>query len=121
LDALNPVAVHSPGAAELSAAVAEVDLGALAHNLALVRSHLAAGADVMAVVKANAYGHGLPATALHLESLGVPWFGVATPVEALRLRRGGVAARVLLLSPVDEPEVVAELARHDVALTVPGE
>ncbi len=110
-----------PTVAELSAAVAEVDLSALAHNLRIVRDAVSPGADVMAVVKANAYGHGLPGTALHLESLGVGWFAVATPVEALTLRRGGLRARVLLLSPVGEPATVAALAAAGVSLTVPGE
>lgn len=104
----------------MSAAVAEIDVTALAHNLALVRSRLTAGTDVMAIVKANAYGHGLPQTAARLEALGVSRFGVATPHEALSLRRGGVSAAVLLLSPVYEPEVIRELAARDVALTVPG-
>ena len=108
-------------ASEVSAAVAEVDLSALTHNLGMVRAALAPGAEVLAIVKANAYGHGLPRTALHLESQGVRWFGVATPAEALALRRGGVTAEVLLLSPVGEPATAAELAAQGVTLTVPGE
>ncbi len=115
------LAGSAAGAAGLSAAVAEVDLSALAHNLGVVRSRLRAGTDVMAIVKANAYGHGLPDTALHLQSFGVGRFGVATPVEALSLRRGGVTGEVLLLSPVYEPGVVRELAAEGVSLTVAGE
>ncbi|HEX7041270.1 MAG TPA: alanine racemase [Trueperaceae bacterium] len=120
MDALRSAA-PAASAPELSAAVAEVDLSALTHNLGVVRRHLAPGAEVLAVVKANAYGHGLPGTALHLESQGVRWFGVATPAEALALRAGGVTAKVLLLSPVAEPDTVAALAARGVALTVPGE
>lgn len=119
MDALR--AASSPTASALSAAVAEVDLSALTHNLDVVRRHVAPGAEVLAVVKANAYGHGLPGTALHLESQGVRWFGVATPAEALTLRDGGVGAKVLLLSPVAEPATVTELVARGVTLTVPGE
>lgn len=118
MDALSGQGGHSSA---LSAAVAEVDLSALDHNLELVRRRTAPGAEVLAVVKANAYGHGLPRTALHLESRGVRWFGVATPAEALSLREGGLRADVLLLSPVSEPAVVTELVAHGVTLTVPGE
>src|SRR5690606_18994526 len=118
VDALSGQGGHSSA---LSAAVAEVDLSALDHNLELVRRRTAPGAEVLAVVKANAYGHGLPRTALHLESRGVRWFGVATPAEALSLREGGLRADVLLLSPVSEPAVVTELVAHGVTLTVPGE
>ncbi|HEX7001183.1 MAG TPA: alanine racemase [Trueperaceae bacterium] len=107
-------------ASDTSAAVAEIDVAALAHNLGLVRSRLSVGTDVMAIVKANAYGHGLPETALRLQALGVTRFGVATPHEALSLRRGGVTGAVLLLSPVYEPEVIRELAAQEVTLTVPG-
>lgn len=119
MDALR--AASSPTASALSAAVAEVDLSALTHNLDVVRRYVAPGAEVLAVVKANAYGHGLPGTALHLESQGVRWFGVATPAEALTLRDGGVGAKVLLLSPVAEPATVTELVARGVTLTVPGE
>lgn len=120
MDALSAAEDAPVDASEGSAAVAEVDVSALEHNLAVVRSHLVSGADVMAIVKANAYGHGLPGTALHLERKGVRRFGVATPHEALRLRRGGVRGEVLLLSPAYEPDVLRELADEEVTLTVPG-
>lgn len=120
MDALSAAEDAPVDASEGSAAVAEVNVSALEHNLAVVRSHLVSGADVMAIVKANAYGHGLPGTALHLERMGVRRFGVATPLEALRLRRGGVRGEVLLLSPAYEPDVLRELVDEEVTLTVPG-
>ncbi|MGQ9512453.1 alanine racemase [Thermodesulfitimonas sp.] len=93
---------------------AEVDLGALAANLREVR-RLAGGAAVMAVVKANAYGHGLVPVARALVSEGVDWLGVARGGEALELRRAGVAAPLLVLGYV-YPDECAALVAADVSL-----
>lgn len=95
---------------------AHVDLGAVAHNLARVRAHLAPHVSVMAMVKADGYGHGIAAVARRLAAAGANWFGVATPGEALALRAAGVEKRALLLSPVREPAVVTELCDLDVAM-----
>jgi alanine racemase len=75
---------------------AEVDLGALRHNLSRV-GHFAPGAGVLAVVKANAYGHGAVAVARALEAAGVAWLGVALVEEGLELRAAGVEAPILVL------------------------
>ena len=71
---------------------------------------------MLAPVKANAYGHGAVGTAKHLETLGVSWFGVATPEEALELRAGGVSGRILIFVPVYHG--LAELLDRDITLTV---
>ena len=70
-----------------------VDLGAIRDNVA----HLRAGtnAEIMAVVKADGYGHGLVPSALAAIAGGATWLGVCTVSEALALRNGGVAAPVL--------------------------
>ncbi|MFO0682729.1 MAG: alanine racemase [Sandaracinus sp.] len=78
---------------------AEIDLEAIAHNLAVVRS-FAAPARVLAVVKADAYGHGVVPVALRLEDEGVDGFGVALAEEGLELREAGVRAPVLVLNGV---------------------
>lgn len=75
---------------------AEVDLSALRHNLALARK-LAAPAEVLAVVKANAYGHGALQVARALEEEGVSLLGVALVEEGLELRNAGVKAPILVL------------------------
>lgn len=98
--------------------VAHVDLEALVANLQRVRRLLAPGVKTLAAVKANGYGHGLPDTAHALEANGVEWFGVASPSEAMSLRRGGVAGGVLLLTPVREPAVVSQLVAAGVSLVV---
>lgn len=73
---------------------AVIDLGAIAHNVQVLRD-LAGSAEVMAVVKADAYGHGAGPVARAAIAAGAAELGVATIDEALALRRGGVTAPVL--------------------------
>lgn len=75
---------------------AEIDLSAVAHNLAVVRQ-LAAPAGVLAVVKANAYGHGAGLVARALEQAGVDMLAVALVEEGMELRNAGVRAPILVL------------------------
>lgn len=65
---------------------AQIDLGALGENIATLQ-RFAPKAEVMAVVKADAYGHGLELVSQAVLDAGVTWFGVAQVSEALRLRR----------------------------------
>ncbi len=87
--------------------VAVVDLDAVRHN---VRALKPPGAELMAVVKANAYGHGdVPVARAALEA-GATWLGVALVEEGLRLRDHGVDAPVLVLAefpPGSEREALA--------------
>jgi alanine racemase len=76
---------------------AEIDLDAIAHNLRVVR-RAAGGARVLAVVKADAYGHGVVPVVTRLAAEGVDAFGVALAEEALELREAGVDAPVLVLN-----------------------
>ena len=98
---------------------ATVDLGALSQNVTLLRRRLAPATQMLAAVKADAYGHGAPRVAQHLERVGVNWFGVATPDEALELRAAGIEGHVLIFSPVYEG--LERLIDHKVALTVVDE
>ncbi len=83
-------------------AVAEIHLPALVANYRAL-SALAAPARVLAVVKADAYGHGAAACALALQRAGAAAFGVAAIEEALELRAAGVRAPIVLLEGVFEP------------------
>jgi alanine racemase len=85
-----------------------IHLDALRHNLAQVR-RLAPHSKVMAVVKADGYGHGLERVAQALESADA--FGVAALSDAERLRAMGLAQRIVLLSGFDEPADLAALRR----------
>lgn len=95
---------------------AAIDLAALRHNLTRLRQVLRPGTAVMAMVKADAYGHGAGPVALALMHCGVTWFGVATPAEALALRAAGVSADILVLMPVYRD--VAALLEQEIALTI---
>lgn len=75
---------------------AQIDLGALRHNFKLVQQ-AAPGTSVMAVVKADAYGHGDVAVAQLLSGEGVHSFAVSGLEEALRLRRAGITKPILIL------------------------
>jgi alanine racemase len=75
----------------------EIDLDAVVANAAALRSLLPGSTRLMAVVKADAYGHGAIPVALALERSGVDRFGVATLDEALALRDAGVRGRILVL------------------------
>jgi alanine racemase len=79
---------------------AEIDLGALRHNLRAIRRVIGPGVGVCAVVKANAYGHGIVRVALELERDGVEFLGVNTTEEGLELREAGVSARILVMGGV---------------------
>jgi alanine racemase len=99
-----------PDAGALRPSWAEVDLDALVRNLARVRA-AAGGVAVLAVVKADAYGHGAPAVARALAAAGVDWLGVALVEEGVELRSAGVETPILVLGPATR-EQLPLLARH---------
>jgi alanine racemase len=76
---------------------AEIDLNHLAANFKQVKQRVSPVARVMAVVKANAYGHGAVACARRLANEGADWFGVALPEEGIELRSAGITQPVLCL------------------------
>jgi alanine racemase len=73
---------------------AEIDLAALRANVRTLRAR-ASGADVMAVVKSDAYGHGAVPCARAAVEAGARWLGTATPEEALALRKAGLPGRIM--------------------------
>jgi alanine racemase len=76
---------------------AEVNLDALAANFRTVRELVGANVLVMAVVKADAYGHGAARCAKRLAREGAGWFAVALPEEAIKLRQAGIEQPILSL------------------------
>jgi alanine racemase len=76
---------------------AEIDLNHLAANFKRVKQRVGPVARMMAVVKANAYGHGAVACARRLVNEGADWFGVALPEEGIELRLDGITQPVLCL------------------------
>ena len=85
--------------------VGEVDLGALEFNYRQIQKRIPEGVKLLAVVKADAYGHGAIPVSLKLEKLGVEYLGVAIPEEGVELRRGGVKAPILVLGGIFGREV----------------
>src|ERR1051325_6465370 len=77
---------------------AEIDLANLASNFNQVKQRVTPAARVMAVLKANAYGHGAVECAQRLSREGVDWFGVALPEEGIQLREAGIKEPILLLA-----------------------
>ncbi len=99
----------------MRATKATIDLGALRHNLQLVRRH-APASRVLAVVKADAYGHGLLRAAIGLED--ADGFGVLRLGEALALREAGYSQQLLLLEGVFSADELDAAAMHDVSIVV---
>jgi alanine racemase len=89
---------------------AEIDLAALTHNLTCVRGRLD-GVGLLAVVKADAYGHGAVPVARRLEREGVAWLGVALPEEGLELREAGLRTPILILGGFAPAQADMILAR----------
>lgn len=75
---------------------AEIDLGALRHNFDIIKSE-AKGAKIIAVVKANAYGHDFSIIAPALQRYGADMFAVSNIIEALELRHAGINKPILIL------------------------
>jgi alanine racemase len=95
---------------------AEIDLGALRHNVPELRA-MASGAEVMGVVKGYAYGHGNPACAQAMLEAGATRLGVARLAEALHLREAGITAPIHLFTEPPESGVDS-LVDHDLTATV---
>lgn len=96
---------------------AEIDLDALAENFEHIKGLLRPQTKVLAVVKANAYGHGAVACAKTLLAAGADYLGVATLDEAMQLRRVGIAAPILILG-YTAPEEAECLVREHITPTV---
>jgi alanine racemase len=95
---------------------AEIDCPALRRNFDRIRS-LAGARKIMAVIKADAYGHGAPTVARLLDQCGADWFGVATVEEAIELRAAGIHKPVLLLGGLYMSDPAA-LVEHRLTPTV---
>jgi alanine racemase len=95
----------------------EIDGRALRHNFKVLRGLIPRATRFLAVVKANAYGHGLVPTARELAAIGVDWLGVANVAEGISLREAGIRLPILLLSAT-LPEEMPRAVEHDLTLTL---
>lgn len=94
-----------------------VSLGAIERNLHRIRASLAPGVGIVAVVKADAYGHGAAKVAPRLERAGAEMFAVAILEEALELREAGVQAPILVLGGA-RPGEAAQAVRARASIAV---
>src|SRR5471032_2424370 len=95
----------------------EIDGRALRHNFKILRGMVPRTTRLMAVVKANAYGHGLVPMARELEAIGTDWLGVANVAEGAAIRGARVRLPILLLSAT-LPEEMEEAVRQKLTLTL---
>lgn len=97
---------------------ATVSLDAVLHNFEAMKNNLKEGTRIIAVIKADGYGHGAIPIARLMESKEYIWgFAVATAEEALELRKAGIAKPILILGYVF-PEYYRKLIQEEVRLTV---
>ncbi|MGF1522986.1 MAG: alanine racemase [Leptolyngbyaceae cyanobacterium] len=96
----------------------EIDLAALQHNVQQLTQFLGEKTALMAVVKADAYGHGAVTIAQTALAAGAAWLGVATVPEGLELRQAGVDAPILVMGAVNDPEEITAIAQWQLQPTL---
>ncbi len=96
---------------------AEIDIDNIINNYNVIKKRLETSVSIMAVVKADAYGHGAVEVSKELQQAGVEWFGVAFLGEALELRRNGITKPILVMgwTPPADYELALE---NNIALTI---
>lgn len=95
----------------------EIDLNNLEHNVKVLKWAMPQKCKLMAVVKAEAYGHGIYEIATHLGKIGVKAFAVATIDEGIKLRQYGVSGEILILG-YTAPARAKELRKYDLTQTL---
>ena len=95
---------------------ARIDLDAIAANVRALANH-SAGAELFAVVKANAYGHGAVQVARIALKNGATRLAVARPDEAIQLRRAGIAASILVMGYA-LPDEIVDVVEHGITPTI---
>jgi alanine racemase len=96
---------------------AEIDLDAIAHNVTTIKRHVGDGVRVIAVVKANAYGHGVVPVAQTALQSGASWLAVGRVGEGIALRRAGIRAPILMMCYTPAANA-AQIAAYDLTPTV---
>lgn len=89
----------------------EIDETALAHNVRQIKAILSPQTELMAVVKADAYGHGAVKVAQTALREGASWLAIATLGEGIELREAGIASPILILGAINTPQEIAAIAQ----------
>ncbi|HJV45472.1 MAG TPA: alanine racemase [Bacillota bacterium] len=95
----------------------EVDLDAITHNVMEFRRHLSSATQIMAVVKADGYGHGAVPVAKAALDAGATYLGIALLDEAIQLREAGIEAPILILG-YTPPEFVETAIQYNITMAV---
>ena len=95
----------------------EINLKNLTHNVKVLREKMPSKCELMAVVKAQAYGHGMYEIATHLDKIGVRAFAVATIDEGIALRKYGIRGEILILG-YTPPEQARALQKYNLTQTL---
>lgn len=96
---------------------AEINLKSLEKNIEILRTQISNQTKFLAVVKANAYGHGLIEISKKLEQLKIDMFGVATVEEALKLRENQIKTPILVLGQ-SSPELFDLISDNEITITI---
>jgi serine/alanine racemase len=95
----------------------EINFDSLRHNANILQKAMPAGCELMAVVKAEAYGHGATAIATCLNRIGIKAFAVATIDEGIKLRHSGIRGEILIMGYTD-PSRAKEMHRYNLIQTL---
>ena len=95
----------------------EVDLNAIEQNLKAIKSVVGSDTKILAIVKADAYGHGAVKVSQSLEQNGIDMLGVAFPGEGIELRKNNTNIPILILNPVLS-EQIEDVVKHSLRVTV---
>ena len=96
---------------------AQINLDAVEHNFRVINESLSSGCRAMAIVKADAYGHGAGYVSRALRDAGAEWFGVSNLDEALQIREEGIDESILILA-YTPPSMAFRLAENRITQTV---
>lgn len=96
----------------------EIDVQKVLYNLNAVRNHLPPAVKLIAVIKADAYGHGAVRTAQLLTASGVDFLAVTYLQEALELREAGISCQIMIFSPLVEPGQFMQAIKNGITITI---
>lgn len=103
---------------QCSRAWVEINLAAIRENVTQIRTKLPTTTAIMAIVKADGYGHGAAPVAQAALAAGATWLGVATVWEGVALRQAGITAPILVLEAISDRDRAITAREHDLDLTV---
>jgi alanine racemase len=95
----------------------EISSSAIHHNIRQFKAIFSPRTELMAVIKSNAYGHGMVGVARIAQSAGVKWFGTVNLDEAIELRQAGIKSRILVLSFFN-PDKLDVAIKKNITLTI---